>query len=171
MHLGSGTPSSIRILHPIDFCPVVRTCTYGQRNSSESVTQHEEMDHQLLSFGQLMSVPASIHHSLNYLDGMGKFNFVSVPRLKAAVTRTFFTGKTTLHLGIRNTRWRNGPSTPVIWSTHGRVRLPTLVTFWVQRSHSTFSFLPVFEASYTRTCINLRFLRAKQLLKLTCRNP
>ena len=60
------------------------------------------MDHQLLSFGQLMSVPASIHHSLNYLDGMGKFNFVSVPRLKAAVTRTFFTGKTTLNLGIRN---------------------------------------------------------------------
>ena len=79
---------------------------YGQRNSSESVTQDEEMDHQLLSFGQLMSVPASIHHSLNYLDGMGKFNFVSVPRLKAAVTRTFFTGKITLnvHVGIRNIR-------------------------------------------------------------------
>ena len=83
--------------------------------------------------------------------------FSFLPIFEASYTRTymyvFYGQKTTLNLGIRNIRWRNGPSTPVIWSAHERVRLPTPLTFWAQRiSHSTFSFLPIFEASYTRTC-------------------
>ena len=96
---------------------------------------------------------------LNYLDGMGVLNFLFPARLwsKLYSYMYVFTGKTTLNLGIRNMRWRNGPSTPVVWSAHERVRLPTPLTFWAQRSHSTFSFLPIFEASYStgKTTLNL----------------
>ena len=95
------------------------------------------------------------------------FNFLFPAHLWSKLY-SYITGKTTLNLGIRNMRWRNGPSTPVIWSTHERASLHTSSIIWTEWEYWTFSFLPIFEANYTRTCIH--FLRAKQLLNLGIRN-
>ena len=106
-------------------------------------------------------------HTINFLGATHQpFNFLFPAHLWSKLY-SYITGKTTLNLGIRNMKWRNGPSTPVIWSAHERASLHTSSIIWTEWEYWTFSFLPIFEASYTRTCT---FFTGKTTLNLGIRN-